>query len=60
MSIDLRIPVTAEQKQLIQEAVADDPDGFAAWAREILLTAAQARISKRDGGRKEDSGKKTM
>lgn len=40
MSVDLRIPVTQEQKQVIMDAVADDPEGFAAWARQILLEAA--------------------
>jgi hypothetical protein len=45
MNIDLRIPVTAEQKQRIMEAVADEPDGFAAWAREVLLRAAQAKTA---------------
>jgi len=40
MNTDLRIPVTAEQKRLIGEAVADDPRGLAAWAREVLLSAA--------------------
>ncbi len=41
MSIDLRIPVTAEQKRRIMAAVADEPGGFAAWAREVLLKAAR-------------------
>jgi hypothetical protein len=45
MSIDLRIPVTADQKRRIMEAVADEPDGFAAWAREVLLKAAQEKTA---------------
>jgi hypothetical protein len=40
MNTHLRIPVTAEQKRLIAEAVADAPTGLAAWAREILVQAA--------------------
>jgi hypothetical protein len=44
MDTDLRIPVTAEQKQLIAEAVADYPAGLAAWARQVLLQAAKVRI----------------
>ena len=43
MSIDLRIPVTPDQKQAIMDAVADEPEGFAAWARQVLLQAAHAK-----------------
>src|SRR5262249_44920002 len=46
MSTDLRIPVTAEQKRLISQAVATDPDGLAAWARRILLAAAQESVGR--------------
>jgi hypothetical protein len=46
MSIDLRIPVTADQKQKIMDAVADEPEGFAAWAREVLLRAAEKKRAK--------------
>jgi hypothetical protein len=46
MSIDLRIPVTAEQKRRIMEAIADEPAGFAAWARQVLLQAAQKRMDR--------------
>ena len=45
MDIDLRIPVTADQKRRIMEAVADEPSGFAAWARSILLQAAEKRVT---------------
>jgi hypothetical protein len=45
MNIDLRIPVTAEQKQVIMDAIADEPAGFAAWAREVLLKAAAKKTS---------------
>jgi hypothetical protein len=45
MDIDLRIPVTADQKRRIMEAVADEPGGFAAWAREVLLRAAQEKTA---------------
>ena len=47
MSIDLRIPVTAEQKQKIMDAVADEPGGFAAWARDVLLRAAAKKATGR-------------
>jgi hypothetical protein len=46
MDTDLRIPVTSEQKALIVEATRDEPEGMAAWARAILLRAAQGRLAK--------------
>jgi hypothetical protein len=58
MGTDLRIPVTAEQKRLIQEALADDPGGLAAWARQVLLQAAQARIAQSKAAQKGISEKK--
>jgi hypothetical protein len=45
MDTDIRIPVTAEQKRLLAEAVADDPGGLAAWARQVLIQAARARLA---------------
>lgn len=48
MDTDLRIPLTSEQKALLDEATADEPEGKAAWARDILLRAARKRIA--DGG----------
>ena len=44
MDTDLRIPLTSEQKQLIDEATRDEPEGKAAWARAILLAAARDRL----------------
>jgi hypothetical protein len=46
---DLRIPVTSEQKALIVEATADEPEGMAAWARALLVAAARKQIAKRSG-----------
>jgi hypothetical protein len=46
MDTDIRIPVTQDQKRTISDAVADDPRGLAAWAREVLLQAAQKRSRK--------------
>jgi hypothetical protein len=43
---DLRIPVTAEQKARIMEAVGLEGADMAAWARPILLKAAEDRIRK--------------
>jgi hypothetical protein len=53
MNIDLRIPVTAEQKQAIMAAVADEPGGFAAWARGVLMSAA----ARKTDGRRSAVGK---
>lgn len=51
MRIHLRIPVTDEQKALIDRATADEREGMAAWARAILLAAAKRRMAKsRDDG----------
>jgi hypothetical protein len=44
MDTDIRIPVTAAQKRAISQAVADEPGGLAAWAREILLQAAERKL----------------
>jgi hypothetical protein len=49
-TVDLWIPVTARQKELIYAALAGDE--FARWAREVLLrSAAELR-----GGKEEDGG----
>jgi hypothetical protein len=45
MDTHLRIPVTDDQKALIDEATADAPGGMADWARGILLRAARARLA---------------
>jgi hypothetical protein len=46
MDTDLRIPLTNEQKALIDEASAIDPEGKASWARAILLRAARSLLAK--------------
>jgi hypothetical protein len=51
MDTDLRIPLTNEQKTLIDEATADEPEGKAAWARAILLAAAKRKIAKKGEGK---------
>lgn len=53
METHLRVPVTADQKQIIMDAIADEPDGFAAWARAVLLEAAR----KKSEGKKRTSKK---
>lgn len=42
---DLRIPVTTNEKAIIQQAAAREGSGeMAQWARTILLTAAKRRF----------------
>ena len=45
MDRDLRIPMTVEQKALIDAATAGEPRGKAAWARALLLAAARRKIA---------------
>jgi hypothetical protein len=47
--VDLRIPVTANQKEKVMEAARLDQLDMAEWARAILLRAANQRIKKEDG-----------
>ena len=46
--VDLRIPVTADQKQLIVEAASLDQLDMAEWARALLLRAAKHRHEKEE------------
>jgi hypothetical protein len=52
MDTDLRIPLTQEQKDLLDEATADEPEGKAAWARVILLDAARRKLARRKSDNK--------
>jgi len=59
MDSDIRIPLTAGQKQIIAAAVADDPGGLASWARDVLLKAANQRLAnRRRQGMKHSRGKR--
>ena len=49
MDTDLRVPMTSEQKALIDEATRDEPEGKAAWARNLLMQAARKKIDRRKG-----------
>jgi hypothetical protein len=42
--VDLRVPLTESQKELIARAARQDGVDMAAWARPILLQAARARL----------------
>lgn len=46
-SVDLRIPVTEDQKRLVAEAAAADGADVATWLRPIVLGFAEERLSKR-------------
>ncbi len=46
LTADLRIPVTPEQKQLIADAVQLLGMDLAAWARPILIRAAEAELTR--------------
>lgn len=46
MEHHLRIPVTEDQRNVIMSAVSDEPSGFAAWARVVLLEAAKKKLEK--------------
>jgi len=46
--MDLRIPVTADQKELVTQAATEAGLEMAPWARGILLEAAQKQL----GGQK--------
>jgi uncharacterized protein (DUF1778 family) len=45
-SVDLRIPLTEEQKKLIADAASADEADVAAWVRPIVLRAAERRLGK--------------
>lgn len=45
MDTDLRIPVTSDQKQIVQKATADEPEGMAAWVRRVILSAADEKLA---------------
>jgi len=46
MDVDLRIPVTADQKELIVNAAVSTGSDVATWIRPILVKAAEDRLSK--------------
>ena len=45
-TVDVRIPMTEEQKRIVLEAAASSDSDVATWARPILLGAAQQRMAK--------------
>jgi len=47
MDVDLRIPVTVEQKRLISQAAAIEQIDVAAWVRPILVRSAHQTIKRK-------------
>jgi hypothetical protein len=47
-TVDVRIPLTEEQKKLVTDAASEDQADVAAWARPIILRAAEKRLSRDD------------
>ncbi|MGD0389279.1 MAG: hypothetical protein ABSC42_10020 [Tepidisphaeraceae bacterium] len=47
-NVDLRIPLTEDQKKLVSEAASADDADVAAWVRPIVLRAASKRLAKQD------------
>jgi hypothetical protein len=46
-TVDIRIPMTEEQKKTVLEAAANDQADVATWARPILLGIAQDKLNER-------------
>jgi hypothetical protein len=44
MDVDLRIPVTHEQKMLIGQAASAEQSDMASWARRVLVKAAEKSL----------------
>ena len=51
-TVDLRIPVTARQKEMIYAALGGEE--FARWAREVLLREAEGVRNSESGMRSEE------
>jgi hypothetical protein len=46
-SVDVRIPLTEEQKKLVTEAAEAEGADVATWIRPIMLDAAHSKLAKR-------------
>jgi len=52
MSVDLRIPVTAAQKELVFQAAALSGNDLAAWVRPVILRLARKEVTKAEREKK--------
>jgi len=57
MTTDLRIPMTPEQKSIVDAVTCSEPMGMASWVRTVILEAAQTELQKRDAEKKKAKGK---
>lgn len=53
MDTDLRIPVTSEQKAIIESAVSTEPLGMAAWVRSVIMEAAEKKLEKKSDAKRK-------
>lgn len=61
MTVDLRIPVTPEQKSLIDKAVTlTDKGELAGWARDLIMRAAQLLLANKKKRKTGDSNPSTQ
>jgi len=51
MKVSIRLPLTEDQKSLIEEAASLDQSDLTAWIRPILLLAAKERVAKEREGK---------
>lgn len=55
MNVSIRIPLTEDQKKLLEQAAILDQSDMTAWVRPVILRAAQERVA-RDKTRKAGRG----
>jgi uncharacterized protein (DUF1778 family) len=55
MDVDLRIPVTSEQRDLVRKAASLLEADMAAWIRPLILKAAQQVVDKHEPAGKRKS-----
>jgi len=53
MDTDLRIPVTWEQKSIIDSVVSTEPMGMAAWVRTVIMEAAEKKLEKKNDAKRK-------
>jgi hypothetical protein len=59
-TIHLRVPITAAQKKIVDDAMAVDGREFAGWARDLILDSAKAILDARSAPKKQRAAKSRM
>jgi len=59
MDVDLRIPVTTEQRDLVRQAAVLLESDMAGWLRPLLLKAAQEVVDKHQAAKGRKTRRKT-